>query len=168
MEKETDVLEGINIGEKLAGRYLTFMLSGEEYSVEITRVLQIIQIEPITMVPRTPEHIRGVINLRGKVIPIIDLRLKFEMSIQEDTEKTCIIVLQIGTLSTPFTIGVIIDEVREVTQISAEQIEDVPSFGGGIDVSFLMGMAKDNDNVRMIIDIDKLFSVSELEKIGDY
>ncbi len=167
MDVETEVIETSHFGEKLAGRYLTFMLSGEEYCVEIQKVQQIIQFEPITMVPKTPEYIKGVINLRGKVIPVVDLRIKFNMDIHQESEKNCIIVLQVGSTAVPLTLGVIIDEVKEVTQIHAENIDEVPSFGHGIDVAFLMGIAKNNENVRMLLDIDRLFSSEEIKKIGE-
>ncbi len=152
------------LGDRLAGRYLSFLLSGEEYCVEIEKVRQIIQIEEITFVPMTPPHIKGVINLRGKVVPVVDLRMKFDMEIRDNTDKTCIIVLQIGSGESQFTVGVIIDEVNEVVQIKAKQIEEVPSFGNGIDVTFLMGIAKFDENVRMIVDIETLFSLEELKK----
>ncbi len=166
MATDTELMEN-KLGEKLAGRYLSFLLSGEEYCVEIEKVRQIIQLEGITLVPKTPAHIKGVINLRGKVVPVVDLRVKYDMNITPDTDKTCIIVPQIGGGELPFTVGVIIDEVKEVSQIQPNMIEEVPSFGDGIDVTFLMGMAKIGSDVRMLVDIDTLFSVSELEKITE-
>lgn len=158
IETEANVTETVHWGEKLAGRYVTFILSGEEYCVEIKKVQQIIQMEDITLVPRSPDYIKGVINLRGKVVPIIDLRVKFDMNVAEANEKNCIVVLQAGDGKNSLTVGVIFDEVKEVTQIKGINIDEVPSFGEGIDVAFLMGMAKIGESVRMLLDVDSLFS----------
>ncbi len=153
--------------QKLAGRYLSFYLSKEEYCVEILKVQQIIQMDDLTNVPLTPEYLRGVINLRGKIVPVLDLRIKFGMEVFEDTEKTCIIILQVLVNNTPMVAGIVIDEVREVSQISSDMISEVPEFGDGIDVTFLTGLAKINDSVRMIIDIDKIFSMLKLTDIDN-
>ncbi len=150
---------------KLAGRYLSFYLSKEEYCVEILKVQQIIQMDELTNVPLTPDYLRGVINLRGKIVPVLDLRIKFGMKVLEDTDKTCIVILQIMVNNAPMIAGIVIDEVREVSQISADMIGEVPEFGDGIDVTFLTGLAKINDSVRMIIDIDKIFSMMKLTEI---
>ena len=109
--------------DNLAGKYLTFKLAGETYGLEILKVQEIIGMMKVTKVPRTPEFIRGVINLRGKVIPVIDLRLKFAMEAAEDTERTCIIVVQVKGESGMLTMGSIVDEVSEVMNIEAEKIE---------------------------------------------
>jgi len=152
-------------GTHLAGQYLTFVLSGEEYCVALSKVQQIIQLEPITKVPLSPPFILGVINLRGKVVPVVDLRVKFDMTVSQNTEITCMVVLQLSSSDSPFTVAFLIDEVKEVTRINEESIEDVPEFGASLDVSFLMGVAKINDTVRMLLDIDKLFSLEELNRI---
>jgi len=152
-------------GTHLAGQYLTFVLSGEQYCVALEKVQQIIQLEPITRVPLSPPFILGVINLRGKVVPVVDLRIKFDMMVTQNTEITCMVVLQLSSSDSPFTVAFLIDEVKEVTRINEESIEEVPEFGASLDVSFLMGVAKINDTVRMLLDIDKLFSLDELNRI---
>lgn len=152
-------------GTHLAGKYLSFILSGEEYCVSLTNVKQIIQQESITKVPLSPSFILGVINLRGKAVPVVDLRIKFDMEVSELSEKTCLVVLQLNSTNYPFTVACIVDEVKEVTTISAEVIEEVPEFGGALDVSFLTGVAKINNSIRFLLDIDKLFSIQELNRL---
>lgn len=165
MENSSTIDISEQFGTHLAGQYLTFVLSGEEYCVELFKVQQIIQLESITKVPLSPAFILGVINLRGKVVPVVDLRIKFEMEVQERTEKTCMVVLQLSASGAPFTVAFLIDEVKEVTKISEEAIDAVPEFGASFDVSYLMGVAQINDSVRMLLDIDKLFSLEELNRI---
>ena len=159
-------LQELSVGEKLAGKYLTFKLALEEYGLEILKVQEIIQMQAVTRVPRTPEHVRGVINLRGKVIPVIDLRKKFFLDICVDTEKTCIIVVQISLQENILVMGIIIDEVKEVLDIKAEDIENTPSFGSNISTEFILGMGKVNGNVKILLDIDKVLSSSELNIIA--
>lgn len=159
----TDTLS--SLGAQLAGKYLTFQLGDEEYGVEILKVQEIIRMQEITRVPRAPGFVRGVINLRGKVIPVISLREKFRMEAVEDTVKTCIVVVQVAKEDSEVIMGVIIDGVREVLDISAENIEDTPSFGSSIDTDFIRGMGKVGDRVKMLLDIDRVLSGSELENI---
>jgi len=155
-----------SLGEKLQGKYLTFKLADEEYGLEILKVQEIIQMQTVTRVPRTPEYVRGVINLRGKVIPVIELRKKFGFPSFEDTEKTCIIVVQIAASEENYVVmGIIIDEVREVLDIKAENIEETPSFGSSINTDFILGMGKMNGNVKILLDIDKVLSVQELSDL---
>jgi purine-binding chemotaxis protein CheW len=147
----------------LAGKYLTFNLGGESYGLEIMKVQEIIKIIDVTQIPKTPEFVRGVINLRGKVIPVIDLRLKFEIQAQEDTEKTCIIVMQVKSKDDTVTIlGIIVDEVSEVLDIGEEKIEPSPSFGANIDTDFILGMGKVGDKVMSMLDIDKILTKEEI------
>ena len=154
----------------LAGKYLTFHLSGEYYGLEIIKVQEIIKMMEVTRVPRTPEFVRGVINLRGKVIPVIDLRLKFEIEHQEDTDKTCVIVVQVKNNDETITIiGIIVDEVSEVMDIEADQIEPSPSFGANIDTNFILGMGKVGKKVLSMLDIDQILSseeIASMEKIS--
>ncbi len=138
---------------ELAGKYLTFRLSGEEYGMEILKVREIIGLMEITEVPRMPTHVRGVINLRGKVIPVVDLRTKFGMMSTEDTEETCIIVMDVMQNEQSTMTGILVDTVSEVLDIIADQIEAPPSFGTAVDISFIMGMAKIGDGVKMLLDI---------------
>jgi purine-binding chemotaxis protein CheW len=153
-------------GAKLAGKYLTFRLAEEEYGLEILKVQEIIQMQMVTRVPRTPEYVRGVINLRGKVIPVVDLRRKFALDAAPDTEKTCIIVVQTGFLEVKVTMGIIIDEVKEVLDIRAENIEQTPAFDASVNTEFILGMGKIGGSVKILLDIDKVLSVKELAEIG--
>lgn len=163
MEEVMQVKE--NALSELAGKYMTFGLAEEEYGIEILKVQEIIQMQPITTVPRSPNFIRGVINLRGKVIPIVELRKKFDFETVEDSEETCIIVVQVETSGKPLTMGVIIDAVKEVLDIHADQIEPPPAMGGDIEAQFIIGMGKIGDSVKILLDIDKVLSLEELEYI---
>ena len=136
-----------------AGKYLTFKLAAEEYGLEILKVQEIIKMMDITKVPRTPDFVRGVINLRGKVIPVVDLRLKFDMETKDTTVKTCVIVVQVRRNETTVTMGIIVDEVSEVLDIAAEQIEPSPEFGAAVDTAFILGMGKVGKKVIMLLDI---------------
>lgn len=146
-----------------AGLYLTFSLSEETYALEILKVHEIIGMMAVTSVPRTPEFVRGVINLRGKVIPVVDLRLKFGMEGQEDTERTCIIVVQVSAGGQTVTMGVLVDQVAEVVDIKAEQIEPAPTFGTTVEAEFIMAMAKIEEDVVMLLDVDTMLSGGELD-----
>jgi purine-binding chemotaxis protein CheW len=149
-----------------AGKYLTFKLGAEEYGLEILKVQEIIKMMDITKVPRTPEFVRGVINLRGKVIPVVDLRLKFGMAAKETTDKTCVIVAQVANAGGTVTMGTIVDEVSEVLDIMAEQIEPAPEFGTTVNTDFILGMGKVAKKVIMLLDIDKVLSRGELTTVS--
>lgn len=140
------------------GKFLTFFLSEEEYGLEILRVSEIIGMMPITPIPRVHAHIRGVINLRGKVIPVVDLRLKLGMPSVEATEETCIIVVQVK--DSPM--GIIVDKVSEVLDIGAERIEEPPTFGADVNTDFILGIGKSEGRVKLLLDIDKVLSTSEI------
>ncbi len=144
-----------------AGKYLTFFLAGEEYGLEILKVREIIGLMDITDVPGTPAFVKGVINLRGKVIPVLDLRSKFGMETAEQTEETCIIVVDVGTVE----MGIVVDKVSEVLDIAAEDIEDAPSFGVDVNTDFILGMGKAEGSVKILLDIDKVLTSSE---VGDF
>ena len=145
-----------------AGLYLTFVLSSEIYGFEILKVQEIIGQMPVTHVPNVPKHFRGVINLRGKVIPVVDLGNRFGLGSIEENEKTCIIVLQIHAEGKNHVLGVMVDEVSEVLTITEDQIEDAPNFGS-IDMAFIMGMGKVDTKVVMLLDGEKLFSIHDIE-----
>ena len=151
----------VNAAESRAGKYLTFVLANEEYGLEILKVREIIGMMDITAVPRTPEFVKGVINLRGKVIPVIDLRRKFGLESAEQTEETCIIVVDVGTVE----MGIVVDRVSEVLDIAATEIEDAPSFGVDVDTEFILGMGKSEGRVTILLDISKVLSGEELEGI---
>jgi purine-binding chemotaxis protein CheW len=141
----------------LGGKYLTFSLAGEEYGLEILKVREIIGIMDITAMPQMPPEVKGVINLRGKVIPVIDLRLKFGMEPAEYTEQTCIVVVDVGTL-----VGVIVDTVQEVLDIDEQQIDPPPPLGASVDTSFILGMGKVKEDVKILLDIDKVLDGREM------
>lgn len=151
---------------QLAGKYLTFELSSEVYGIEILKVQEIIGMMKVTRVPQLPSFIKGVINLRGKVIPVIDLRLKFGLETIDITEKTCIIVVQVSRGEAQKTImGIMVDEVSEVLDINADQLEEAPTFGASIDTEFLLGIGKVADKVIMLMDVDQVLSTDELSVI---
>ncbi len=143
------------------GKYLTFVLSNEEYGIEILKVREIIGLMDITSVPQTPNYMKGVINLRGKVIPVIDLRLKFSMPEQDHTQETCTIVVEVGNT----LIGIIVDSVSEVSDIGGEEIEETPQLGQGIDTNFIIGLSKVKGKIIILLDIEKVMSIEELEMV---
>ena len=147
------------------GKYLTFLLAGEEYGIGILKVKEIIGLMTITPVPQTPEHIKGVINLRGKVIPVVDLRLKFGMEGVESTERTCIIVTEIATGGNKIFMGLVVDSVSEVLNIKMAEIEDTPNFGSQLDTAYILGMAKIGQSVKILLDIDKVMSGDEISRL---
>lgn len=167
MDNLTEAGETAAVADR-AGKYLTFRLAHEEYGIEILHVQEIIGMMPVTHVPRTPEFVRGVVNLRGKVIPVVDLRLRFNMERKDDTEKTCIIVVQVSGGTGAVTMSFIVDEVSEVMDIAAEDIEDAPQFGGGtgLDTAYILGMAKAQGSVKILVDIDKVLSAEHLARLA--
>ena len=147
------------------GKYLTFTMDREEYGIGILKIKEIIGMMPITPVPRTPEHVKGVINLRGKVIPVVDLRLRFGMEAIDYTERTCIIVVEIASPAGMVQIGIVVDSVSEVLNIKAEDIEDTPTFGTKLDTDYILGMAKMEGGVKILLSIDKVLSTQDLEDL---
>lgn len=145
------------------GKYLTFSLAGEEYGIGILKVKEIIGMLLITVVPQTPAYIKGVINLRGKVIPVIDLRLKFGLAASEFTERTCIIVVEIASTGRTLLMGIVVDSVSEVLNIKAADIEATPSFGTKLNTDYILGMAKTGSSIKILLDIDKILSSEELQ-----
>ncbi len=144
------------------GKYLTFTLDEEEYGIGILKVKEIIGMMPITSVPRTPEFVKGVINLRGKVIPVIDLRLKFDMGEISYTERTCIIVVEIDSKEGTVLIGIVVDSVSEVLNIQETEIEETPAFGTSLNTEYILGMAKIQGGVKILLNIDKVLSSEEI------
>ncbi len=149
-----------------AGKYLTFVLGAESYGIDILKVQEIIGIMNITRVPRTPNFIRGVINLRGRVIPVIDLRLRFGMNSTKDTGRTCVIVVRIYQNDSPVTMGLIVDEVSEVIDIKPDQIDDSPTFGENVNTDYILGMGKCGAKVVMLLDIDWVLSREEISAVA--
>jgi purine-binding chemotaxis protein CheW len=152
--------------KELAGKYLLFKVGDEEYGLQILKVQEIIRMQKVTTVPKTPEFVRGIINLRERVIPIIELRLKFGMEAIEDTDKTCIVVVQVKTGDTAVVMGIIIDDVREVRDILKEEIDKPPSFGTADSAEFIMGIGKLNNRVIMLLDSDMVLSQDEVINIS--
>ncbi len=144
------------------GKYLTFSLAREEYGIGILKVKEIIGMMPITTVPRTPPFIKGVINLRGKVIPVVDLRLKFGIEEMGYTERTCIIVVEIASQAGSILTGIVVDSVSEVLNIKGADIEETPNFGAKLDTDYILGMAKITGGVKILLDIDKVLSAEEI------
>jgi purine-binding chemotaxis protein CheW len=154
--------QAVSSAEDKEGKYLTFSLDNEEYGIGILKIKEIIGMMPITSIPRTPEHVKGVINLRGKVIPVVDLRLKFGMDAIDYTERTCIIVVEIQGQSGTVMIGTVVDSVSEVLTIKGEDIEDTPTFGAKLDTDYILGMAKMEEGVKILLDIDKVLNADEM------
>lgn len=148
------------------GKYLTFTLADEEYGIGILKIKEIIGIMPITSVPQTPEFVKGVINLRGKVIPVMDLRLRFGLEEIEYTERTCIIVVEIAGQSGAVMIGIVVDAVSEVLNIKGEDIEDAPTFGTKLNTEYISGMAKMEGGVKILLDIDHVLTREETAMLG--
>jgi purine-binding chemotaxis protein CheW len=144
------------------GKYLTFVLGKEEYGLEILKVKEIIGMMDITSVPNVPSYVKGVINLRGKVIPVVELRLKFGMESIPYTERTCIIVVDVQVKGRLALIGIVVDAVSEVLNINREEIENTPNFGAGMDTNYILGMAKVKGQVKILLDIDQVLDNSEL------
>jgi purine-binding chemotaxis protein CheW len=154
--------EAPNIGQQLAGKYMTFKLASEEYGLAILRVREIIGLMDITRVPRTKEFIRGVINLRGKVIPVVDLRMKFDMPTTAATDQTVIIVVQWLVSNNATTMGILVDEVLEVLNIAAEQIEPPPElYSRNGETDFILGIGKADKRVICLLDIEQVLSKDE-------
>lgn len=150
----------------LAGKYLTFILGREAYGIEVLKVREIIRLVDITPVPQMPHYVKGVINLRGKIIPVVDLRLKFELGEAKTTERTCIIVVQVNLPSGSKTqMGAIVDGVEEVVNISGSDIEEPPDFGAALATDYILGMAKTKDSVKTLLDIDRVISAATIEKV---
>jgi purine-binding chemotaxis protein CheW len=141
------------------GKYLTFALAQEEYGLPVLKVREIIKIMDITAVPQVPAHVKGVINLRGKVIPIIDLRLKFGMPTVDYTERTCIIVVEVELEARRIMLGIIVDSVSEVLNIAADEIEKTPDFGERLDTTYMQGVAKIKGKVKILLDLDRILAV---------
>lgn len=145
-----------------SGKYLVFELNSEECCIQVLKVREIMGVQDITAVPQTPNYVRGVINLRGKVIPVVDLRLKFGLPEVEYTQRTCIIVVQVEKDGSKMMMGIVVDSVAEVLNITTADIEDTPNFGQGVATPYLLGMAKVKGKVKLLLDIDEVMTSQEL------
>jgi purine-binding chemotaxis protein CheW len=144
-----------------AGKYLTFALAEEEYGLPVLRVREIIKMMDITEVPQVPPHVKGVLNLRGKVIPVIDLRLKFGFPQGEVTERTCIIVVEVALAASRVMMGIIVDHVSEVLNIVADEIEPTPQFGEHVCTDYMKGVAKVKGTVKILLDLDRVLGTDD-------
>ncbi len=149
------------------GKYLTFTLAEEEYGIGILEIKEIIGMLPITSVPQTPDFVKGVINLRGKVIPVMDLRLRFGMPSIDYTERTCIIVVEIAGPSSTILVGIVVDAVSEVLNIKGDNIEKTPTFGTKLNTDYILGMAKIEGGVKILLDIDQVLSSDGLSLLSE-
>jgi purine-binding chemotaxis protein CheW len=148
--------------DERAGKYLTFELGAEEFAIQVMKVREIMGVLEITGVPQMPCYIKGVINLRGKVIPVVDLRLKFGLPEQAYTQRTCIIVVQVHNESTTMLMGIVVDGVSEVLNLAGADIEDTPEFGNSTSPTYLLGMAKVKNKVKILLDIDQVLTMSDV------
>ncbi len=146
-------------------QYLTFKLSDEVFALDVAKVREVLDFTNITKVPRTPEFMRGVINLRGSVVPVIDLRLAFGMAATERTVNTCIIVVEVRLETETLVVGALADSVEEVVDIEPDQIQPAPAIGASVRTEFIQGMGRRESGFVMILDIDKVFSAEELETL---
>jgi len=163
----TELQDGVSSDtRKLAGKYLTFTLQHESYGIDVLKVREIIRLTNITTVPQMPAYVRGVINLRGKIIPVIDLRLRFGFSNVANTDQTCIVVVQVKMADgKSLQMGLIVDGVEEVTNIAAADIEETPDFGATIATDYILGMAKIKGAVKALLDINRVLGANEVEQI---
>jgi purine-binding chemotaxis protein CheW len=162
---ETSAASSTRTDER-AGKYLTFHLGSEEFGIRVLQVREIMGLQDITAVPQTPPHVKGVINLRGKVIPVLCLRAKFGLEPAEYTARTCIIVVQVQGTAGAIQVGVIVDAVSEVLNVMPAEIEDTPDFGRGA-TPYLLGMAKIKDKVKILLDIDQVVGTQDILNLQD-
>ena len=159
MSRDNETTDGLlSTATHDGGKFLTFQLKEEEYGLEILKVREIIGVMDITTVPQTPGYVKGVINLRGKVIPVIDLRLKFGLPSADYGRRTCIIVVNVNLVE----MGIVVDTVSEVMDIESENIEETPSFGASLNTDYILGMGKVGGKVKILLNIDKVLTSSEL------
>jgi purine-binding chemotaxis protein CheW len=166
MEELTNTMEqGATAAANREGKYMTFSMAGEEYGIGILKVKEIIGMMVVTRVPQTPSYVKGGINLRGKIIPVVSLRRKFGLEEIDYTDRTCIIVVEVRTGAGSVLMGIMVDEVSEVLNIRNAEIEDTPAFGTSLKTDFILGMAKAGNRVKILLDIDKVISGQEMEMV---
>jgi purine-binding chemotaxis protein CheW len=170
MAEDRQVMDqAIKVMAEKGGKYLSFSLAEEEYGIGILQIKEIIGMMNITVIPKSPDFVKGVINLRGKVIPVIDLRLKFGMESIPYAERTCIIVVEVDSSSGTMLIGIVVDSVSEVLNVRGENIEPPPAFGASLETDYILGMAKMDSGVKILLDINKVLGADEiagLEKVS--
>jgi purine-binding chemotaxis protein CheW len=148
-------------------KFLSFELRGEEFAIRVLSVREIMGMQSITAVPQMPPFVKGIINLRGKVVPIIDLRLKFTMPVAEYTQRTCIIVVEVPGDNGRKLMGIVVDAMSEVLNLSPADIEDTPDFGEGLSIPYIFGIAKNKGKVKILLDIDRVLSNAELCELNN-
>ena len=153
--------------ERRTEKYLTFHVGAEEFAIGVLNVREIMGMQDITAVPHTPQYVKGIINLRGKVVPVVDLRLKFGLPATEYTQRTCIVVVEVAGDTSRMLMGAVVDSVSEVLNVAASEIESTPDFGEGVTIPYLLGIAKSKGNVTILLDIDKVLTAHELAGIGN-
>jgi purine-binding chemotaxis protein CheW len=166
-EVDEKIDQAVKVMADKEGKYLTFTLAEEEYGIGILKIKEIIGMLPITSVPQTPDFVKGVINLRGKVIPVMDLRLRFGMMSIDYTERTCIIVVEITGQTGTILVGIVVDAVSEVLNIKGDDIEKTPTFGTKLNTDYILGMAKMEGGVKILLDIDQVLSSDELSMLSE-
>ena len=152
-------------GERQNEKYLSFYIGAEEFAIGVLSVREIMGVLDITAVPQTPVYVKGIINLRGKVVPVVDLRLKFGMEPVEYTQRTCIVVVDVGGEAGRLLMGVVVDSVSEVLNVAASDVEDAPDFGEGVAIPYLLGIAKCKGKVKLLLDIEKVLHAAELVRL---
>lgn len=149
-----------------AGKYLAFHVGPEEFAIGVLGVREIMGMQDVTAVPHTPVYVKGIINLRGKVVPVVDLRLKFGLPATDYTARTCIVVVNVAGEAGGVLMGVIVDAVSEVVNIAGGEIENPPDFGEGVNIPYLIGIAKSKGKVKLLLNIEKVLTTSELTDLG--
>lgn len=152
--------------ERCAGKYLSFFLGREEFAIGVLSVREIMGMQDITAVPQTPAHVKGIINLRGKVVPVVDLRLKFGMEPAEYTQRTCIVVVDTMGQESRMLMGVVVDAVSEVANVSNADVEGTPDFGEGVAIPYVLGIAKGKGKVKILLDVEKALTTTELQDLS--
>jgi purine-binding chemotaxis protein CheW len=163
MQHENIRTAGVSRGTE---KYLSFQVGTEEFAIGVLSVREIMGMQDITAVPQTPVYVKGIINLRGKVVPVVDLRLKFGISAAEYTQRTCIIVVDVAGGSSRMLMGIVVDAVSEVLNVPPSEIEQTPDFGEGVAIPYILGIAKSKGKVKILLDIDKVLSASEITGLG--
>lgn len=165
---QTELADAIDnpVVELTQSQYLTFALDGEAFATEISRVREVLEYTQITPVPRTPGYMLGVINLRGNVVPIVDLRLQFSMQAKEPDVDTCIIIVEIDIEGTQTVVGVLADSVQEVIELKPDQLEGVPSLGTPVQCEFIEAMGKLEDRFVIVLDMQRVFAVNQIKQIA--
>ena len=155
----------MQINEILQKQFLTFSLGNDEYAVQVLRIKEILEYENVTRVPNTPRWVRGVFNLRGNVIPVIDLAVKFGFGHAEITKTTCIVVVELTLEDEPVVMGMLVDSVSEVIDLSTSDIKPAPAFGAKVDLQYLLGVVKIGKRLALLLDTDKILSAEELPQV---